>query len=46
MARPEVIKFKFLSRDRENVMVERVKRDRENVIPPALASCSSCIEAV
>lgn len=24
----------FLSRDRENVMVERVKRDRENVIPP------------
>ena len=25
-----------LSRDRENVMVERVKRDRENVIPPPL----------
>ena len=35
-----------MSRDRENVMVERVKWDRENVIPLALASCSSCIEAV
>lgn len=35
-----------MSRDRENVMVERVKWDRENVIPPGLASCSSCIEAV